>query len=284
MTRLNQLRELITMHARFAAAVAAGRSHRSNAVAVVRARRSRLGVPAVGAGAVEPGDGAFAASALAVGALAYFGPAALEHRSTGPASANQSSVVGPLDRTTTPRSLAAVALKHIDIEPDRVGGFRQADGKNAAKTYLIAELDYTIDTTEGAEGVNIMLLVWPVPSDRPDDACAAAKGDSWTDSCTSETLPGGRSLVTSMMRQDIMGGHLTTGYTTGVTVTDGDTVVGVIETTETLRPPPDDIDSWDPPIAVATLRAIALDPGMGRNITSELAEAGEDLSDFNADR
>ena len=215
------------------------------------------------------GFGAVMASAAAVAAIAYVGvdQGIFDSDATGPANGTVSQA--PTE-PSTPRSLAAVAMSHIDLEPFMVG----TDGGDQPEGQLSAGMGYK--TTDGNAELQLAatsnLDGWD-----PQAICEPSGPEIVIEACERKVLDDGGEMVTLAQR----GRQGTPQYFVIVAVKRPGELVAVIETTQravanTEAP----VEEWGLPVDVDTMRAIVTDPRFGLTTDAEAIRQGGAIEDF----
>lgn len=217
------------------------------------------------------GFGAVVASAAAVAAIAYVGvdQGIFDSDATGPSNGTVSQA--PTE-PSTPRSLAAVAMSHIGLEPFAVG----TDGGESPEGQVAAGVAFKTD--QGNAELNLVatshLGNW-------DSQRICEPGDEQTvvEACDRQALDDGGHLMTVAQRASAGDGPDL--YFVFVAVEYPGELVAVIESTRGAISNTDaSVEQWGLPVDVATMRAIVTDPRFGLTTDAEAIRQGQAIEDF----
>lgn len=217
------------------------------------------------------GFGAVVASAAAIAAIAYVGvdQGLFDTDATGPSHGTVSQA--PTE-PSTPRSLAAVAMSHIDLEPFVVG----TDGGESPKGQVTSGLGYKTD------GGNAELQLAATPNLQGWDmqqACEPGDDQSVVETCERHTLDDGGRMVTVAERVSADTGP--GAYIVVVIIERPGELTAVIETMRGTRSDADvPVAQADLPVDIATMQDIATDPRFGLTTDPEAIRQGEAIDNF----
>ncbi len=217
------------------------------------------------------GMGAVVASAAAVAAITYVGidQGIFGSDATGPANGSVSQA--PTE-PSTPRSLAAVAMSHIDLEPFAVG----TDGGESPEGQVVANVAYKTE-----QGDAELQLATTSHLEKLDfrQACEPAGQGTVVETCDRQPLDDGGQMLTVAQRASA--GEGPDQYFVIVAVEYPGELVAVIETTRgAISNAQGPVEQWGLPVDVATMREIVTDPRFGLTTDSEAIEQGEAIEDF----